>query len=372
MAECRRFVRPIALFVLTWCCATTQGAPWRFAVVGDTRGTSGTSPINATAVSAIVQALTTEGIELVLVPGDLVNGATSVPLATQLATWRSAMAPIYIAGIGVYPIRGNHETSGTAAAWQGVFPELPQNGPTTPSSEVGLTYSVSHDNALFIGFDEYVRSHRVNQDYLDGLLSHPNRPAHVFVFGHEPAFASNHADTLDDYPADRDIFWNSLGGAGVPMYFCGHDHFYARSSVADAGGHSVRQLIVGAGGAPFHIFTGYVDPKVLPMYSDDDHYGYLTVEVDGLSVTVRYKAQLDLAPPTLFTTVDQFTYSVPEPPVLGDINRDGHVDVIDLLYMADSWAKTTGQAGFSAICDLDLDGAVGVADLLVFAGNWGT
>ena len=373
MATHSSFVRRAGLLVLTVCCTSVAwGAPWRFAVVGDTRGVSGTSPINSAAVSAIAQALTTEGIDLVLVPGDLVNGSTSVSLTTQLTAWRNVMAPIYDAGIGVYPIRGNHETGGTVAAWRGVFPDVPQNGPTTPSDERGLTYSVTHNNAIFVGFDEYVRSHRINQGYLDGLLNDPLRPAHVFVFGHEPAFASNHADTLDDYPTDRDIFWNSLGVAGVRMYFCGHDHFYARSGIVDAVGDTVQQLIVGAGGAPFHVFGGYADPKVQPLYSDDDHYGYLTVEVYGPTVTVQYKAQLNAAQPSLFTVVDQFSYTIPFVPVPGDINGDGHVDIADLFLVTGTWGSRNGEPGFNAACDFNNDGIVNVIDLLILADNWGT
>lgn len=58
--------------------------------------------------------------------------------------------------------------------------------------------------------------------------------------------------------------------------------------------------------------------------------------------------------------------------VPGDVNRDGHVDVADLLLLAGSWAKTTGQAGFNATCDLNNDGSVNVIDLLLLADNWGT
>jgi 3',5'-cyclic AMP phosphodiesterase CpdA len=349
------------------CTSLATAAPWRFAVVADTRGTSGSSPINTAAVNAIVQSLTGEGIDLLLVPGDLVNGSTSVALGTQLSTWRAAMAPIYSAGIAVYPIRGNHETAGGTTAWKNAFPDVPQNGPTTPASEVGLTYSVTHNNALFIGFDEYVRSHRVNQAYLDGLLNAPDRPAHVFVFGHEPAFSASHTDTLASDATNRDIFWNSLGGAGVSMYFCGHDHFYARSAIEDANGNPVQQLIVGAGGAPFHIYGGYSDPKVQPIYNDDDHYGYLLVSVEGLAVNVQYKAQLNVAQPNVFTTVDQFAYGT----MAGDVDGDGHVDVVDLLYLVDAFGSVPGDLNYSVACDFNRDDSVDVVDLLMLVENFG-
>ena len=39
---------------------------------------------------------------------------------------------------------------------------------SVPEGEAGLTYSVTAKNALFVGLDEYVNLHRVNQAWLDG------------------------------------------------------------------------------------------------------------------------------------------------------------------------------------------------------------
>ena len=55
----------------------------------------------------------------------------------------------------------------------------------------------------------------------------------------------------------------------------------------------------------------------------------------------------------------------------GDINHDTAVDVVDLLYVADSWGKHLGDAGYDPRCDLSADNTVDVADLLILAGNWG-
>ncbi len=220
------------------------------------------------------------------------------------------MAPIYDAGIKIYPVPGNHENVGMPDAWRAAFPELPRNGPADPAD---LSYSVVHNNALFVAADEYVTGHQVDQAWVDGLLTDPNRPAHVFVFGHEPAFQAYHTTTLAMHADLRDAFWNSLGAAGAPMYLCGHDHLYARAGILDANGHEVQQLIVGTGGAPFYTFQAYADPRVQPIFHDFDHYGYLLVEVDGSTVNVQYKAQLDPAKPLEFTTIDQVTYPAAAP-----------------------------------------------------------
>lgn len=55
----------------------------------------------------------------------------------------------------------------------------------------------------------------------------------------------------------------------------------------------------------------------------------------------------------------------------GDVNGDGHVDVVDLLYFADAWGKLLGQTGYNAGCDFNGDGSVDVLDLLVMAAHWG-
>jgi hypothetical protein len=287
----------------------TPTGPWRFAVVGDTRGTGVFDPVNGPALSDIARGMVADGVDLVLVPGDLVYG-TPLGMIFQLEAWRNLVAPLYKAGIRVYPVRGNHEFIGGDADWKKAFDDLPQNG---PEGEIGLTYSFAHNNALFVGLDEYVHAHRVNQPYLDTLLTDPRHPTHTFVFGHEPAFSAGHTTTLAMELPGRDAFWNSLGAAGVTMYLCGHDHFYGRSSVPDAAGHSVQQLIVGAGGAPFSTFVAYVDPRAQPLFADSGHYGYLLVQIDGDAVDVQYKAQLAPAQPGTFTTIDQFTYTVPAP-----------------------------------------------------------
>ncbi len=369
MAANRPLVRCLVLSIaVLGCLSTSLAAPWRFAVVGDTRGPSSSAPVNTAALSAINQSLLTEGIDLVIIPGDLVYGS-STALLSQLNTWKTTMAPIYNAGIGVYPIRGNHETSGGTAVWRTAFPGVPQNGPSTPYNEVGLTYSFTHNDALFIGLDEYVQAHRVNQGYLDGLLADPDRPPHVFVYGHEPAFSASHTDTLAAYPGSRDAFWESLGNHGVPMYFCGHDHFYARSMMTTITyGWPVQQLIDGSGGAPFHVFGGYVDPRVMPLYSDDDHYGYMVISVEGPCVMALYKAQLDPGQPAVFAIEDHFSFR----PGTGDVDGDTHVDVVDLLYLVDAFGSAAGEPAYSLACDFNEDDAVDVVDLLLMVDCFGT
>ena len=59
------------------------------------------------------------------------------------------------------------------------------------------------------------------------------------------------------------------------------------------------------------------------------------------------------------------------PTIDSDINCDGHVDVLDLLSLADSWATASGDPDFDPDCDLNADGRINVLDLLTLAQSWG-
>jgi predicted phosphodiesterase len=278
----------------------TASSGWRFAVVGDTHVTSA-----PTILPEIVSAMLADGVKLVLFTGDIVEagtGTTRSGLEAQLAAWQSAVSPLSAAGVGVYAVRGNHEddASDSIAAWNGAFTgsrALPANG---PSGEANLTYSFTYNNALFIGMDDYVNIHRVNQAWLDQQLA-SNALPHVFVFGHEPAFQVFHTDCLGSYPADRDAFWAALGAAHSRVYFCGHDHFFDLARVDDGDGNAgndLYQCAVGTGGSShFMTYNGYRgtnDGYAPTGLFHEDPYGYVLVEIDGagkfdLHVTLNFR-----------------------------------------------------------------------------------
>lgn len=57
--------------------------------------------------------------------------------------------------------------------------------------------------------------------------------------------------------------------------------------------------------------------------------------------------------------------------LVGDLNGNGHVNVVDLLILAESWAKSTGIPGFNPEADFNCDGTINSLDLTTLAGNWG-
>ena len=87
---------------------------WRFVAVGDSRGGgSGLNEVNTNILHDIAHAITNDGAELVIFNGDLIQGLPATEWAFRY--WTNAMAPVYEAGIAVYPVRGNHDM-GTAGA----------------------------------------------------------------------------------------------------------------------------------------------------------------------------------------------------------------------------------------------------------------
>ena len=277
-------------------------------MTGDGRGSSVLDPVNTNIMSELVTAIVSENPDVLIFPGDLVYAGSE----DAFRQWTNVVAPVYNASIGVYPIRGNHDlvNDPDGAAWASVFgAAVPTNG---PAGEVGFTYSFVHKNALFIGLDEYVVPHRVNQPWLAEQLA-ANRLPHVFVFGHEPAFKALHADCLDDYPAGRDAFWTSLADSGVVLYLTGHDHFYDHVRIDDGDGNpsnDLHQIIAGTAGGPLYDFNGVYagengrwTPKAV---FHDKEFGYVVVQVDENNVTMTWKRR---ATTNAFVAAEVFTYS---------------------------------------------------------------
>jgi hypothetical protein len=319
--------------------ADAENRPWKFAYINDTRGdntnTPGKSGINDVVVRMMAVDIVKEGASLVITGGDAVNGFFGnggTGYGAQFANWRTAMAPVYNAGIPVYPVRGNHEFGPLEKRlpWPPVYPApavrpvpelldayraafrdsyIPKNG---PPGEEGLTYSFSHKNAFFVALDQYGdHPQRVNQGWLTGEFSR-NRLPHVFVYGHEPAFRVLHSDCLAYYPVERDRFWDSIGDAGGRVYFAGHDHLYNRALITDSKGREIRQVIAGTGGAPLAKWPGeYAEgSRVKKEFADSDHYGYVIVTIEGPKAAIDWKAIVKDGSAMKWKVLDSFSYTV--------------------------------------------------------------
>ena len=326
----------LGLFLLA---SSGTAGVWRFAVIGDTRGDGSSTPanpwVNTPVLAAMATAISNDCPELVLVAGNLIYGdpvsVSGTNMAVQYALWTNAMAPVYKAGIPVYPVRGNHDSLGDSTlgtAFLTAFTNTPRNG---PDGEMGLTYSFTHKNAFFAALDQFRNAHTVNQTWLTNQLA-LNARALVFVFGHEPAVQVTHPDCLAENRAGRNAFINSLTDAGSHIYFCGHDHFYDHAIVTAPNGRTFRQLVVGSGGAPGMNWSGVygADFGESDMAVNIRHIGYTNgyclVTVSNFTVTVEWKGSADLI---TWQTLDMTQYVLPNPAVhrINDYDGDSKSDL---------------------------------------------
>ncbi|MCP4707182.1 MAG: hypothetical protein GY869_01040 [Planctomycetes bacterium] len=354
----------ICIFALTVTSSYAQ-TPWKFIAVGDSRSNGENNGVNIAILNEIAHEIVSHNVDFVLFPGDMVNGSSNPTIfQSQLNTWRDTMQPVYDAGIGVYPVRGNHENY-SLTAWRNVFTgpyALPQNG---PAAEIDLTYSVSHKNAFIVALDQYVTLRRVNQTWLDSQFADNSNP-HVFVIGHEPAFAVHHADCLDDYPINRDDFWLSLKNEGCRIYFCGHDHFYDHALIDDLDGNpnnDIHQYVVGTAGAPLRSwsppYSGDNSSMIPAQHHHAEEYGYLVVEVTdtGYSNT-WYQRQID----------GSYSNIINSP----DIDHSGFVNLIDYAALTSSWLtdNCTSANNYCNQTDFDWNTSVNQTELMIMSNSW--
>lgn len=304
--------------------AGAAAEPFRFALLSDSQRGSSSNPgnfgVSDRILSEVATRLALEEIDFVIVPGDLVEG---VPVAfsrdgvrEQYAYWRQVMAPVYNAGIAVYPVRGNHEGYAgpydAESAFKLEFPELPQNG---PSGRVGLTYYFDHGNARFVGIDMYDGfaglSMNVSQSWLDSVANTNPNP-HMFVYAHEPMYGRNHDDALTG--SERDNFLSAIRFGGGRFYLCGHDHQHSRTAIIDsAGNFIVEQVIAAPAGEKYYSYDPPTDPRDIEVVHQGDRCGYYLFTVDGPHVSVDFVSSPRPASsgPAVFdwSITDRYTYS---------------------------------------------------------------
>ncbi len=322
-------------------------APFKFAVMSDTQWPSspdGKNP-NSVAVNVIQhlnQQLIAEGVRFVVQVGDLTDNGSVLALDTR-ATFAQAL---YDAGIGYYPLRGNHESSAAGAAeFRRIFPQtqtgvngrtpadalvgntafgpvVPQGAPFTVGTNftsypganggyLGLMYAFDYENVRLVLLDQFTPSPSITHSTLDAdqvawvKAELAGRPAgtHAFVFAHKGLITENHADTLfgsnpSVSPALQDDYMAALAENGVRYHMGGHDHMHNRALVASPDGASTLQNVIAASDSyKFYVpQVPSVDARYdLPLRETQlaqelFTIGYYVVTVDGPRVTVDYWA----------------------------------------------------------------------------------
>ena len=272
--------------------------PFTFVVTADMRGFAGPGAYDTpTYFRGAAAAIDRQGAGLFMIsPGDI-----DPPDGVEW-TIRQYISPAYT----WYPIVGNHEAdTDSDMIWlrgydYGAVTPGPAGCPET-------TYSFDRENAHFVVLNEYcdvggdtvttgdIPDHLYNWLAADLALT---RQPHIFVFGHEPAYPQPDADngrlrheldSLNQYPANRDRFWNLLRDAGVAAYICGHTHNYSAVQIdgvwqldvghargaGDTGAASTYVVIEVAGSAVSYTACRDTHDGVIYDYGDIVHGGVL-------------------------------------------------------------------------------------------------
>lgn len=330
---------------------SASAEPWKFGVMSDTQWPNSPDLKNPNVAVNVIRHLNQEfikhGVKFVIQVGDLTDtpGTNNINLDIR-ATFAQ---DLYNAGIGFYPLRGNHESSATAAVeFQRIFPQtqngqnnqtpvdafvnttfwgpqqntngvfgLGSNFASEPGME-GLTYLFDYENVRFLLIDQFTlpngTSHsNLNQADVDWIgVQLSNRPAHThaFSFGHKGLITENHADNLFNSTNPTasqasidlmDSFMGYLQNSGVRYHMGGHDHMHNRAIISSPKADSrykVQNIIAASDSYKFYIppyqskFNSQLTFRSLekPISQEIFAVGYYIFTVDGPKVTVDYYA----------------------------------------------------------------------------------
>ncbi|NLW30398.1 MAG: metallophosphoesterase [Fibrobacter sp.] len=300
--------------------------PWKFGLMGDTQwrgNVDGENP-NTVAVGIIKQIngeFISHGVKMVFQVGDLVD----VYSAAAFDTRAEAAQELIDAGIGFFPLRGNHEPGSNAANYMSnVFPQtcgtMNTFGATNfefPSYELEcLSYSFDYNNARFVLLDQFTRKDNSGTNHSNNIVDQvswvtsvlanraPN--THAFILSHKNLIGQNHMDCLfGSSPASRIETQNALIKAfdqnRVQYYLCGHDHLHHRSIIASPDmNFKIEQLICSSNSYKFYtprvpsIDQSFNNPlRELPVSQELYTVGYYIFTIDGPYVTVDFYSSLN-------------------------------------------------------------------------------
>lgn len=216
--------------------------PFSFYIASDMRSYTGETYDSSEYFKGVVESISQfEGDSFLLVIGDL------DPVQNTKWTIEKYLGADY----RWYPVIGNHELpgSGTEEFEGDNLKALNQfnykNVNLGPSNCPNTTYSFDYQNVHFAVLNEYCNETSESAtdgdipDYIYEWLSNDLKNSdrkYKIVIGHEGAFPQpdqengnirHLGDSLDQYPYNRDRFWNLLSESNSIAYLCGHTHNYS-------------------------------------------------------------------------------------------------------------------------------------------------
>ena len=71
------------------------------------------------------------------------------------------------------------------------------------------------------------------------------------------------------------------------------------------------------------------------------------------------------------TTDNTYTYGLVSVTIMGDIDGNGWVNVLDAIDLSTSFGKSAGQAGFNPNADFDDNGVLNILDAITLSNHFG-
>lgn len=258
----------------------------------------------------LVQQIAAEPVDFVLFGGDLIASKdldtnTISALTTRLDAWKVAMAPVFNAGIPVYPVRGNHDAvyyggppdspalaSAAATIWKREFPQLTNF--SGPASELGFSYTFVQNGVRVIALDDYVNPGFDNTNWVKTVLA-TNTAKRTFVLKHQPIWTDADKRCPAD-SSDADQLVSVFDKGFVSAVLCGHVHEYDRLVPSS---HLFQQIVNGKSGSPTTTVT-YTPPAGWMEIQDlNTNFAYAVFTVQGTNVGMvwkRFDSLSDTAP----------------------------------------------------------------------------
>jgi hypothetical protein len=267
--------------------ANAQASTWSFGLMSDTQwigntdlgNNPGTSPISI--INQVNQQFINSGVKFVIQDGDLVDSFS----AANEAVSANAAKTLYSAGIGFFPLRGNHDSpnNGTASLLtvQSLYPQMTGSGNAFGASNFVVnaatgSYSFDYNNTRIVMLDQFTGAPTsgalkgtniaTQLNWLANTLSTATNPdagvTNSFVFGHKNLIGGNHVDNLfgadpASNPAVQNQFYQILAQNKVDAYIGGHDHMMQVDRVTSPdGATTVTQIISGSDSNKFYIPAG--------------------------------------------------------------------------------------------------------------------
>ncbi|WP_020587545.1 metallophosphoesterase family protein [Desulfobacter curvatus] len=301
-----------------WCFGVMSDTQWK----PDNEATGGENTCATGIIDVLNQQFIEHNCKFVIQVGDLVDKdryTDSSDGSHNLATHAAHREVLYDAGIGFYPLRGNHESSQEAAnEFVSLWPQTQGGGDNVNGatnfvqSDIealkGLSYSFDYENVRCVMIDQFVRKDGSNYDgtssynnnmvdqvaWVDAMVSSRPDDYHAFVLAHKNLIGGNHKDNLfgENLTANADSrneFIKSLNTNNAGCYISGHDHMHHRSLVSDDDGYyNVQQLITSSNSYKFYTPKSGDDGRETMLQEELWTIGYYIFTVDGPRVTIDF------------------------------------------------------------------------------------